>query len=284
MDEFSNIFKAREFNAKQIADADAKNANLIASGIRTGLSGIGDGIKIGITSAIELLKAGFQFLGSVGQNEVLMHFIIMAFIISIIVIGVFSYGNVKQPSNNYVKLPELSAYNPLGFINKYIPSHKMKLFSYDFTPYSAKIDTSITDRPITTGRCDNLNYLDAGDSGVCLNTLEPVPIEWTLDVNKMPELQQISSKTKDLFNGNEALKYIVTIPWKSYARDGLYFYPDCSAATFGNGESAGYLFIDNDTHSCERIMVPRTITNKTEQREKVGTEKFDRLDTYLLQK
>jgi hypothetical protein len=92
---------------------------------------------------------------------------------------------------------------------------------------------------------------------VCLNTTIPEPIVWTLDVEKMPELNELSYDTKNLVA--DAGKYTVTIPWAVYKDNGLDYYPDCRKATFGNGESASYLFTDNGRKSCEKKIVQRTI-------------------------
>jgi hypothetical protein len=158
----------------------------------------------------------------------------------------------------------------------------MKLFSYNFAPYGNTPPSTISDRPTIKGRCDNLRNYQITSKGVCVNTTTPEPIVWTLDVEKMPELNELSIATKKIVDEDTG-RYTVTIPWATYKSDGLHYYPDCKKATFGNGKSASYLFTDNGTRSCERKTVIRTINN-AEIRPKYMSDKYISVDSYLSKK
>lgn len=115
----------------------------------------------------------------------------------------------------------------------------------------------ITDRPVITGRCDNLTMRER--SGMCINTIEPKPIIWILDSDSMPDYDKMNKATKKLVVGE---KYIVKIPWTKYENDGMHYYPNCSKATFADGSSAEYLFEKDDTSYCTRKKVERTKSTK----------------------
>ena len=161
-----------------------------------------------------------------------------------------------------------------------LPSYKIKLFSFNFGVNGGAAKNSIISRPTIKGRCDNFRNYEITSKGICLNTSAPAPILWTLDVKKMPELEELSEATKrKVDGGEEAGKYTVTIPWAEYKSDGLHYYPDCRKAVFVNGSSAAYHFTDKDTRTCVRKSVPRA---KHTGRVRSTTSKA--LDSYIVPK
>jgi len=220
-------------------------------------------IILGMFSVLKDLGNG---LFNVSNHHIIKEFFkntipIMCVVIVIgMVIGIIFGTSKKKKNKSSPQMPTI--FNPLSYIGNMLPmpTYKMKLFSYNFAPYGNTVDTSISERPIIKrGRCDNLKNYELTSKNICLNTSNPEPIVWTLDIEKMPELTEISVATKNIVDGGaDAQKYTVTIPWAKYKNDGVYYYPDCKKATFGNGDSAAYLFTDNGTRSCEKKTVNRT--------------------------
>ena len=237
---------------------------------------------------ISLIKGAYTALGhafvgvlkvfdTIGFKDNVMPPVIFLLCVFGILMAIFHPGlsSQKNSSKNVTAPKKKNFFNPLSFIP--IPTYKMKLFSYNFAPYGNTPNTTISDRPTIKGRCDNLRNYELSSKGVCLNTTTPEPIVWTLDVDKMPELNELSQFTKDtLYLG----KYTVTIPWAAYKSDGLHYYPDCRSATFGNGESASHLFTDNGTRSCEKKSVERTVSD-ARTRLKFTISNGRALDSYL---
>jgi hypothetical protein len=226
----------------------------------------------------DIITSGAHLIGATLNSqfgEILAIVLFVLFIILVIFYSLSAPSIQGQQSNNYIKPPDLSLYNPMRYFKNLIPSYKLN----NILPSNQDPHYSASTRPIISGRCDNLTKLS--DSAMCLTTSNLEPIQWILDVEKMPELNQVSVATKRLIDGGaEAGKYIVTIPWKTYENQGLYYYPDCNGATFGNGESAAYLFTDNGTRTCEKRSVNRTI-NGARLREKYGSTKYISLDSYV---
>jgi hypothetical protein len=235
-------------------------------------------LKPAIKILSDIITQGANLIGATLNSqfgEFLAIIMFVLFIILVIFYGLSVRSIKGQQSNNYSKQPDQSLYNPMGYFKNLIPSYKLNnILQYNKDPHY-----SASSRPIISGRCDNLNKLS--DSAMCLTTSNLEPIQWILDVEKMPELNQVSVATKRLIDGGaEAGKYIVTIPWKTYENQGMYYYPDCKGATFGNGESAAYLFTDNGTRTCEKRSVNRKI-NGARLREKYGSTKYISLDSYV---
>ena len=184
----------------------------------------------------------------------------------------------QEQSENVTKPKPMNYLNPLS----YMPSYKTNLLfkKYNFSLYSTTVDTSMSDRPkMEIGRCDNLNNYEITSKKVCVATSIPDPIVWTMDVENIPELSEVSLATKEKIT-NESKKYIVTIPWATYKQEGMHYYPDCSKAKFADGTSAAKLFTENGTRSCEKKVIPRTI-NGSKIRAKYMSDKYVSLDTYL---
>ena len=214
------------------------------------------------------------------NNNPLMHYIAFAIAVIVVIAIVFGVAFNKNSNSNYVQAPTfLSKYNPMKYVN-FAPSYKMKLFTYDVSPYGKKTDISETDRPlITGGRCDNLNTVDLGDRNICLKTKVPEPIIWTIDVDKMPDFRDnLSTETKRLLDGG-GKHYTIVIPWKIYESDGLHYYPSCTEAYFQEDStvSAAYLFTKDVFNSCERVTVKR----KNDFTEKKRLVNGPSIDTYL---
>lgn len=218
----------------------------------------------------------------------------VVFVIGVALLLSFFLPNKKNKNKKNVPAPpSVNFFNPLSVIGSFnplsaigdlipIPTYKMKLLSYNFAPYSSTVtDRSISDRPkIIGGRCDNLKKHER--SGACFNTTTPDPIIWTLDIESMPELNEVSANIKSKLDSG-AEKYIVTIPWAIYKKDGVHYYPDCKKATFGNGDSAAYLFTDKGTKSCEKVSVARQIHGE-KARQKYMSDKYTGLDVYVAEK
>lgn len=106
----------------------------------------------------------------------------------------------------------------------------------------------------TIGRCDNLTMKEKGP--FCVSTSVPKPIEWIIDSDNMTDYNNISEETKrKLINNGD--KYKITIPWDINTTDGTHYYPNCSKATFTNGDSAAYLFTDEKITECSKRKVQR---------------------------
>jgi hypothetical protein len=234
-------------------------------------------IRLGKFLVENLLKAI-----SILNTNPLMHYIAFAIALIVVIAVVFGVAfNKNNSKSNYVQAPTfLSKYNLMNYVNFAPPSYKLKLFTYDVSPYGKKTDISETDRPlITGGRCDNLNTVDLGDKNVCLKTKIPEPIIWTIDVDKMPDFRDnLSTETKRLLDGG-GKHYTIVIPWKIYEDDGVHYYPSCTDAYFQEDStvSAAYLFTKDVFNSCERATVKRKMDYTEKKRLVDGLS----IDTYI---
>ena len=236
-----------------------------------------------LVAPIQLGKFLLEFLLkalSLLNDNPLMHYIAFAIAVIAVIAIVFGVAFNKNSNSNYVQAPTfLSKYNLMNYVN-FAPSYKMKLFTYDVSPYGKKTDISETDRPlIEGGRCDNLNNVDLGDKDLCLKTKVPEPIIWTIDVDKMPDFRDnLSTETKRLLDGG-GKHYTIVIPWKIYEDDGMHYYPSCTDAYFQEDStvSAAYLFTKDVFNSCERATVKRN-SDFTEKKRLVNGPS---IDTYL---
>lgn len=151
------------------------------------------------------------------------------------------------------------------------PNYKFKqLFNY----FNTKINS--TARPKEAGgRCDNLNFSDK--MGLCPRTYAPEETKWTIDVDKIPELNKLPD---DLFKKytNNSEKLIVYIPW---APQGTFYVPQCGKAYFKVTNSKGiettanadYLFKDNGL-TCDRVTKTST-SYGSKYRPRDATDKQD---------
>lgn len=247
-------------------------------------SGIFGALARGVAWLVEILgKAmggtleGVKLL-QLGENVTpVVVFALAVFLLLMLIFNSDALFPEKKSKN--VKKPKKGLFS---FIR--LPKYKIKLFSCNFGGNGGTPKNSIIARPKIKGRCDNFRNYEITSKGVCFNTSVPAPILWTLDVEKMPELGQLSEATKrKVDGGEEAGKYTVTIPWAEYKSDGLHYYPDCRKAVFGNGSSASYLFTDNDKRSCNKKSVRRAI-NTSRIRPKYMSSKYNALDSYMSSK
>lgn len=275
-------------------------------------SGIGDALKtffIQITNlfgilggqiipAFSTIAASFlQALASVFGTLAKDFMPIIAFVVVVgIIIGIIFASKKKNekkkkkkkvvtppPSGILGLFPSFATFDIGSFFGSFTPRINTTTLPSFFGGETATpiIDRSLTDRSKITGRCDNLHNYTTPKSNICSHTSTPEPIVWTLDIEKMPELSELSERTKHLVDGGaDAQKYMVTIPWGTYESDGFHYYPDCRKATFGNGESAAYLFTDNGKNSCEKKLVQRTI-NEARRRPTYMNPSRTSLDGYL---
>jgi hypothetical protein len=245
-----------------------------------GVSFLGTGVSASINLGKFLVENLLKAISILNTNP-LMHYIAFAIAILVVIAVVFGVAfNKNNSKSNYVQAPTfLSKYNLMNYVN-FTPSYKMKLFTYDVSPYGKTTDISETDRPlITGGRCDNLNTVVLGDTNVCLKTTIPEPIIWTIDVDKMPDFRDnLSTETKRLLDGG-GKHYTIVIPWKIYEDDGVHYYPSCTDAYFQEDStvSAAYLFTRDVFNSCERA----TVTRKMDFTEKKRLVNGQSIDTYL---
>lgn len=246
---------------------EIQNANTYKQQVGWVLNSLGSSGKYVLDGFGSFCKIAAEFVATIftalAREQNFMPFIAFIIIVGVIItIGVSALSSKPKRgsvgSNNFTAPPSMNFFNPLSFVEKIIPSYKIRSLTSVFMPYSTVPPSSITDRPKIKGRCDNLQNYTAPGETACSHTSTPEPITWIIDINSMPEMNEISAMTKDHVDGGaDAQKYIVRIPWVTYPGDGVYYYPDCSKATYGNGDRAD-LFIDNGHRSCEKKVVPRT--------------------------
>lgn len=213
----------------------------------------------------EALKGTNEAFKTIEFGKTVVPPLVAILLLGIIIAVIFGNINLSKSdkSGNVNKPTRFNYLNPFSLLSPFMPTYKMKIFGDNFDLYGKKADTSISDRPIMTiGRCDNLKNYQITSKKSCMATSTPEPIIWTLDVNKMPELEELelSIDDKDRLFTN---KSIVSIPWEIYNNDGMNYYPNCSKAMFIKtdgtiGDSAAHLFKDNGIRSCEKKTIART--------------------------
>ena len=231
------------------------------------------------------LQSVFRGIGSIINGEIGKNIIppIVCIIVIICVWIAIFYGINSSSKNSSlnVKKPKLkNLFNPLSYIP--MPTYKMKLFSYNFAPYS-NVDTSTVDRPKIKGRCDNLKNYQSKGGNICMTTNMPEPIKWTLDIENMPELDKLLPSIKSIVD-DDAKKYTVVIPWGTYDSHGMDYYPKYSEAFFENvtditaSKKAALLFEDKAQY-CTKKSVP-IISYSSAKRPTFLNEAYTGLDNF----
>lgn len=142
----------------------------------------------------------------------------------------------------------------LTWFDKYfLPSYQIRSLTNMFAG-----DPPGADRPKeVNGRCDNIEWQDAGGSGsgLCAKTYKPDVVSWTFDTDKMPEINKLPAALSDRLNVTSRMQ--VFIPWEA---QGTFYVPQCSKAYFKEMDSNGneittdasYLFEDKGL-VCKRV-------------------------------
>lgn len=259
---------------------------------RWSFNGAGDGGKTLLIFFSNIFGPTLKFIGTLitalANERNFMPFIAFVICIGIVIAVFFGLMNSKKKKKSRsVTAPSTSIFNMGTFdmsdlYRTLTPRINMATVFGGQTAARSTVDRTLTDRKKINGRCDNLHNYTISNTGLCNHTSTPEPIVWTLDIEKMPELNELSERVKTDFVDGAAQKYIVTIPWGTYENDGLHYYPDCRRATFESGESASYLFTDNGKNSCEKRIVRRTINGERQRPTLMNVDnKYNGLQGYL---
>ena len=236
-------------NRQRLADASADQAAMAKK--RYSLAFVSTLVKAiwSVLAAIgNFLKVFLRDLSPYIALLLVILFIIWAF-------GSRSGGSGRSSRNRATRSNAMRSSNLFGWTKVFMPSYRARSI-FNFFKGNPK---SIA-RPIERfGRCDNAEWQHRGGdgAGLCVHTLTPKDIEWTLSDDKISDLRKLPQKLKSVATKNNQ-KLKIYIPW---AAQGPFFLPQCSLAYFkvmdDNGverkEDASYLLRDNGM-TCERIV------------------------------
>jgi len=187
---------------------------------------------------IDLIKNFFGgMFGWMFRSEFPLAHYITLFIVILILFGAFRIGMSGSIPNLRIVSTTNSIVNAIKrFLKKYfgwlIPStYRISLLSNLFTPFGSDKLEGI---PRTTigGRCDNVLLQTDGNS--CHNTSTPKAIQWVIDPDNIPEMNELPQNLLDSFTGN-GNRLVVSIPYES---TGLYYTPNCDKMKFADGAPA----------------------------------------------
>ena len=206
----------------------------------------------------------------------LAHYITLAIVI-LFMFGAFRFGfgrgagipnlRIVETTNRFVNWIKRLLKKYFGWL---IPSsYRFNLVSNLFTPFSSTKLEGIA-RTTVGGRCDHLSWKE--ESGQCRNTSNPKPIQWIMDVDKMPEFNELPSEVTTKLSEN-GKKLIVNIP---YGSTGIQFMPDCSKMTFADGTKAN-LFTQRDLKDplCRFVEKPSTLYNTPKKRKDPSSSVYE---------
>jgi len=163
----------------------------------------------------------------------LAHYITL-FIVILILFGAFSIGMGGKIPNLQIVSTTNSIVNAIKrFLSKYfgwlIPStYRLSLLSNLFTPFGSDKLEGIP-RTTINGRCDNVLLKTDGNS--CRNVSTPTNIQWVINPDNIPEMNELPQSILDRFKNN----LVVSIP---YETTGLYYTPNCDKMKFADGTPA----------------------------------------------
>ena len=187
---------------------------------------------------IDLIKNFFGGLfGWMFRSEFPLAHYITLFIVILILFGAFRIGmsgsipnlNIVSGTNRFVNWIKRFLKKYFGWL---IPStYRISLLSNLFTPFGSDKLEGIP-RETMGGRCDNVLLQTDGNS--CHNTSTPKPIQWVIDPDNIPEMNELPQNLLNRFthNGN---RLVVNIPYES---TGLYYTPNCDKMKFMDGTDA----------------------------------------------
>jgi len=199
----------------------------------------------------------------------------LAHYITLLIVILFMFGAFKSRGGRSSGVPNLRIVESTNrFVNwikrllkKYfgwlIPSsYRLNLISNLFTPFSStKLEGIARNTVVGGGRCDQLLWKEEGSH--CRSTSSPKPLQWIMDVDKMPEFNDLPAEITTKLSQNRS-KLIVNIP---YGTTGIEYMPDCSKMTFADGSKAN-LFTQRDIKDplCRFVEKPSTLYNTTKKR------------------
>lgn len=205
----------------------------------------------------------------------------LAHYIALFIVIMFMFGAFRYSRSRGGSIPNLRIVDTTNrFVNwikrllkKYFgwllpSSYRLNLLSNLFTPFGS---TKLSGIPRTTigGRCNHLTWKD--ETAQCRNVSDPKTIQWIMDVDKMPEFNDMPTDlTKQLSKDGKQL--IVHIP---YGRTGINYMPDCSKMTFADGSKA-MLFNQTNLKDglCRFVEKQSTLYNTEEKRPKNPTNVY----------
>ena len=206
----------------------------------------------------------------------------LAHYIALFIVILFLFGAFRYSRNRGGSIPNLRIVDTTNrFVNwikrllrKYFgwllpSSYRLNLMSNLFTPFGSTKLSGIPRTVVSGGRCNHSTWKE--ESAQCRNVSEPKPIQWIMDVDKMPEFNEMPSEiTKKLSKDGKQL--IVNIP---YGRTGIQYMPDCSKMTFADGTKAS-LFNQRDLKDdlCRFVEKDSYIYNTEEKRPKGSTNVY----------
>lgn len=206
----------------------------------------------------------------------------LAHYIALFIVIMFMFGAFRRSRSGSSIIPNLRIVDRTNrFVNwikrllkKYfgwlLPnSYRLNLLGNLFTPFGTTKLSGIPRTVQSGGRCDNLTWKE--ESAQCRNVSQPSTIQWIMDVDKMPEFNDMpSGLTKKLSKDGKHL--IVNIP---YGRTGIHYMPDCSKMTFADGKKAN-LFNQKDLKDgmCRFVEKKSTLYNTEEKRPKNATNVY----------
>lgn len=206
----------------------------------------------------------------------------LAHYIALFIVIMFMFGAFRRYRSRGISIPNLRIVSTTNrFVNwikrilkKYFgwllpSSYRLNLIGNLFTPFGSTKLNGIPRTVAAGGRCNHLTWKD--ESAQCRNVSEPKTIQWIMDVDKMPEFNDMPTEvTKKI--SNDGKKLIVNIP---YGRTGIQYMPDCSKMTFADGTKAS-LFNQKDLKDglCRFVEKDSKLYNKEEKRPQNSTSVY----------
>lgn len=272
-----------ETKTTRVLEIDRKTWQQLAREIATWIGALLKRLGSVIVKLIELITPFLKEIGTIlGGNGAVVTWLAL-FAVIFILLYIFlpknnkARGRVNSTYNMFAQTGKKNSRNRFSLFVKNIrksimPSYNTKVMFKSLSRFGRQFGVNISEEGgesvmkdingvgeskreiFTTGRCDNLTMKEKGP--FCVSTSVPKPIEWIIDSDNMADYNNLSQETKNkLINNGD--KYKITIPWDINTTDGTHYYPNCSKATFSNGDSAAYLFTDEKITECSKRKVQR---------------------------